>query len=164
MFDIKKITIATFVTLGFITIAGCTAKQQNYIATKSGLELQSIQKQEFETTYDVAFASTISVFQDRGYVIETADKSTGFITAASHKTEGFALFIGQTIDYLKATAFIEKMPSKLVSIRLNFVNTQETSSGYGMQGGNSVPVEDPGFYQSVFEKIKKAVFVRTSSK
>jgi|GEM_PF-640658 len=162
MFNMKKIATIAFIVLGVASLTGC-GKQENYKATKSGLELQSVQKQEFDTTYSVAFASTMSVFQDRGYVIETADRETGFITAASHKTEGFALFVGQTVDYLKATAFIEVMPSKKVSIRLNFVNNQETSSGYGMKGGNSVPVEDPKFYQSVFEKIKKAVFVRTST-
>ena len=106
----------------------------------------------------------MSVFQDRGYVIQTADKETGFITAASHKTEGFVIFVGKTVNYLKATAFIEKMPSKMISIRLNFVNNQETSSGYGMRGGNSVPVEDPAFYQSVFEKIKKGIFIRSRTK
>jgi len=163
MFNIKKLAITILIVVGAIGLSGC-GKQENYKASKSGLELQSVQKQEFETTYDIAFASTISVFQDKGYVIETADKSTGFVTASSHKTEGFAFFVGQTIDYLKSTAFIEKMPSGKVAIRLNFVNNQETSSGYGMQGGNSVPVEDATFYQGVFEKIKKAIFVRTSTK
>jgi len=163
MHNIKKYTTIAFIILGLIGLSGC-GKQENYKATKSGLELQSVQKQEFETSYNTAFASTMSVFQDKGYVIETANKDTGFITATSHKTEGFALFVGQTIDYLKATAFIENMPSKMISIRLNFVNNQDTSSGYGMKGGNSVPVEDSKFYQSVFEKIKKAIFVRTSTK
>jgi hypothetical protein len=164
MFNFKRAVIITLVVLGVASLAGCGGKQENYKVTKSGLELQSVQKQEFETTYNTAFASTMSVFQDRGYVIQTADKETGFITAASHKTEGFAFFVGQTVDYLKATAFIENMPSGMVSVRLNFVNNQETSSGYGMQGGNSVPVEDPVFYQGVFEKIKKAIFVRTGAR
>ncbi len=73
----------------------------------------------------------MSVFQDRGYVIQTEDKETGFITAASHINRKLCFFVGTTVNYLKATAFIEKMPSKTVSIRLNFVNNQETSSGYG---------------------------------
>ena len=163
MFNIKKITIIAFIILGLISLTGCM-KQQNYKASKSGVELQSVQKQEFETSYNAAFASTMSVFQDRGYVIQTADKETGFITAASHKTEGFVIFVGKTVNYLKATAFIEKMPSKMISIRLNFVNNQETSSGYGMRGGNSVPVEDPAFYQSVFGKIKKGIFIRSRTK
>ncbi len=153
------ITIITMVGIGFL--AGCTA-QKNYTATKTSLELQSIQKQEFSTKYKIAFSSTLSVFQDKGYVVEAANADTGLVTAAGHKTRGFIPFVGQSIEYVKATAFIEDMPSGNVSIRLNFVNHQETSSGYGMKGGNSVPIEDPKFYQGMFESIKKAIFVRSS--
>ena len=136
---------------------GCV--QKNYVSTKTSLELQSIQKRSFDAKYKTAFASTISVFQDKGYIIETADSTTGFITASSHKTSGQALMV-QTIDYVKATAFIEPMANKKIAIRLNFVSHQETSSGYGMKGGNSVPIEEPSFYQGIFEQIKKAIFIR----
>ena len=142
-------------------LGGCTA-QKNYKATKTSIELQSIQKKEFNAPYKTAFASTLSVFQDKGYVIEAANADTGLITAGGHKTRGFLPFIGQTTEYTKATAFIEAMPSKYTAIRLNFVKHQETSSGYGMKGGNSVPIEDPKFYQSMFNSINKAIFVRTA--
>ena len=154
---VKIIFIALFLAS---VIVGCT--QENYKSTKTSLELQSVQKKEFEASYKTAFASVLSVFQDKGYVIDTADSLTGFITAASHKTSGFIAFVGKTIEYVKATAFIEVMPSKKIAIRLNFVNHQETSSGYGMKGGNSVPIEKPEFYQGVFENIQKAIFVRTN--
>lgn len=156
----KQIKIFGIVLVVIGLIAGCT--QQNYKSTKNSLELQSIQKREFDAPYKVAFASILSVFQDKGYVIDTADSSTGFITAASHKTSGFIAFVGQTIEYVKATAFIETMPSKKTAIRLNFVKHQDTSSGYGMKGGNSVPIEKPEFYQEIFEKVQKAIFVRSS--
>ncbi|SMN00464.1 hypothetical protein SPONN_1706 [uncultured Candidatus Thioglobus sp.] len=156
----KQVKIFSIVLVVISLMAGCA--QQNYKSTKTSLELQSIQKREFDTPYKTAFASVLSVFQDKGYVIATADSLTGFITAASHKTSGFIAFVGQTVEYVKATAFIETMPSKKIAIRLNFVNHQETSSGYGMKGGNSVPIENPKFYQSIFEKIQKAIFVRTS--
>ena len=149
-----KVTLLVLVAISF---GGCV--QKNYIATKTGLELQSIQKKSFDTKYKIAFASTVSVFQDKGYIIETADASTGFVTASSHKTSGQA-FMAQTIDFVKATAFIELMPNKKISIRLNFVSHQETSSGYGMKGGNSVPIEEPSFYQGIFEQIQKAIFIR----
>ena len=161
MFNIKKISIVTFIIITMASLTGC--QQENYVSTKSGIELQAIQKQEFETSYATAFASVLSVFQDKGYIIETADKDTGFITAASNKTQGFVMFAGVTVNYLKATAFIESMPSSKVGIRLNFVNNQETSDGYVMSGGNSVPVEDPEFYQGAFQKIQKAIFVREST-
>ncbi|MCK5893778.1 MAG: hypothetical protein KAG53_05065 [Endozoicomonadaceae bacterium] len=141
-------------------MVGCT--QKNYKLTKSSLELQSIQKREFETSYNIAFASVLSVFQDKGYIIETADKSTGLMTATSHKMRKSIMFVGQGIEYVKATAFIETMPSKKNAIRLNFVKHQETSSGQGMRGGNSVPIEKPEVYQEIFEKIHKAIFVRTN--
>lgn len=149
-----KIIFPIFIAILF---SGCV--QKNYVSTKTALELQSIQKKSFDTEYKTAFASTVSVFQDKGYIIQTADFSTGFITAASHKTSGKA-FMAQTIDYVKATAFIEPMPNKKIGIRLNFVNHQETSSGYGMKGGNSVPIEDPVFYQNIFEQIQKGIFIR----
>jgi PBP1b-binding outer membrane lipoprotein LpoB len=156
----KLIIIVSMLTLvGFL--AGCTA-QKNYVSSKTSLELQSIQKKEFDTTYKTAFASILSVFQDKGYVIDAANADTGLITAAGHKTRGFIPFVGQSIEYVKATAFIESMASKNVSIRLNFVNHQETSSGYGMQGGNSVPIEDPEFYKGIFARVEKAIFVRTA--
>ena len=153
----KILIVLTFSIFMF----GCEV-QKNYKSTKTSLELQSIQKKEFDTSYKTAFASTLSVFQDKGYVISTADSTTGFITANSHKKSGFILFVGQSIEYIKATVFIETMPSKKIAIRLNFVNHQDTSSGYGMKGGNSVPIEESKFYQGVFERIQKAIFVRTS--
>jgi hypothetical protein len=48
----------------------------NYRSTKTSLELQSIQSREFETTKKIAFASTLSVFQDLGYVIESSVPDT----------------------------------------------------------------------------------------
>lgn len=152
-----KISGVILVIIGLMV--GCT--QQNYKLKKTSLELQSIQKREFETSYRIAFASALSVFQDKGYIIETADHSTGLMTATSHKTSGYIMFIGKTIEYVKTTAFIEVMPSKKIAIRLSFVKHQETSSNAGMKGGNSVPIEKPVFYQEVFEKIQKAIFVRT---
>ena len=47
------------------------------------LEVQSLQKRDLETNKEIAFASVVSVFQDLGYTIVSADKETGFITAES---------------------------------------------------------------------------------
>jgi alkaline phosphatase len=145
-----------------ILMFGCEL-QENYTLTKTSLELQSIQMREFDASYKTAFASTLSVFQDKGYVIVTADSATGFITVASPKNNKYNWFLGENkMDSTRATAFIEAMPSKKIAIRLNFVNYQEISSAYGSKSQNSVPIEDPKFYQGIFEKIQKAIFVRTN--
>ncbi len=51
--------------LFFAFIVGCATTPQ-----KSSLEIQVMQKKEFETSRKNAFASVSSVFQDLGYVIK----------------------------------------------------------------------------------------------
>jgi hypothetical protein len=155
----NKLLIISLVLVGLLS--SCT--QSNYKSTKTSLELQAMQKKEFNTPYKTAFASVLSVFQDKGYTIDSANADTGIISAAGNKKSSGGIIFSSKVNYMKASAFIEQMPSSRVAIRLNFVNHQETSSGYGMKGGNSVPIEKPEFYQEVFEKIQKAIFVRSSS-
>jgi hypothetical protein len=152
------IVITTIVGIGFLT--GCVA-QKNYTPTKTNLEIQSIQKQEFSAKYKTAFTSTLSALQDKGYAVESANADTGLITAVGYKRSSM-LFFGDSIEYIKATAFVEIMPSGKASIRLNFINHQEISGSYGSKDGNSVPIEDSKFYRVMFESIKKAIAVRTS--
>ena len=140
--------------------AGCV--QQNYKPTKTSVELQAIQAKDFETTKEVAFASTMSTFQDLGYKVESANLATGFISAEGPTNEKFVLFVGQVMETLKATAFVESMGQNKAKIRLNFVNEMKSSSGYGMEGGNDVPVEEPKFYQDAFAKITKGIYLRES--
>jgi hypothetical protein len=154
---ILNIIITSVILFG---LSGCV--QSNYVPTKTGLELQAIQKKEFETKYKIAFASTLSVFQDKGYIIEAADINTGLISAMSPKVKGIIVFVANTTSYTKATAFIEEMPSNKIAIRLNFVKDQKLSSSYGSESSNSVPIEDPKFYKDIFNKIDKAIFIRTS--
>src|SRR6267142_5358085 len=74
---------------------------------KTSLELQAFQSREFETTKKIAFASVLSVFQDFGYIISSAEIDTGFVTAKSPTQKGFVLFVGSTMKDTKATAFVE---------------------------------------------------------
>ncbi len=149
--------IGVMVVLVFLT--GCVASTG---PTKTSIQLQAFQSKEFETTKKIAFASTMSVFQDLGYTIGTADLETGFITAKSPTKQSFVPFVGQKMEDVKATAFVEAMGGKISKIRLNFVNSTQTSSGYGMKGENEKPIEDPKVYQETFTKIAKAIFVRES--
>ena len=45
------------------------------------LEIQSLQTRSFDHGYNVTFRSVVSVFQDLGYIIKSADIETGFIQA-----------------------------------------------------------------------------------
>lgn len=140
-------------------LSGCANK--GYKPTKTSLELQAIQAREFEAPFKVGFSATLSVFQDLGYIISTADAETGLISASSPKSQQLIIFVGQVMRNRRATAFLETMPSERLRIRLNFVDEEETSNSYGMKGATVIPVEEPKLYQDTFEKIQKAIFVRT---
>ena len=143
-----------------VLLTGCMQKQ--YVSTKTSLELQSIQTREFDAPVKAGIGAVMSVFQDLGYIIATADSGTGLITAAGPKSQRFVPFVGKVTEYRKATAFVEAISAKKTRVRLNFVDEEESSSGYGMKGGSAIPVEDPTLYQEALEKISKAIFVRTN--
>lgn len=130
------------------------------------MELQALQQKEFETSKETLFASVMSVFQDLGYTVDSADLVTGFITASSatkNKTNFGEVLLGVSASgNTKATAFIEKMPNGLARVRLNFLNSKVSSSIYGQSAKNDKPVLDAATYQVAWEKIDEALFVRSA--
>lgn len=145
-------------------LAGCASTPTE---EPTSLEVQAFQTKEFEAQKAVAFGSVVSVFQDLGYIVDSADKDTGFITAGSpskRKTNfwealGGVASSGQT----KATAFIEEIRPGFTTVRLNFVNTRKISSLYGQDSQEDEPVLEPGAYQIAFDKIDDAIFVRSGT-
>lgn len=128
------------------------------------MELQALQTHEYKTTKDQVFASVVSVFQDLGYQIGHAEMASGFITAESankNKTNVLEAFAGMSSSgHTRATAFIEQMPSGMTRVRLNFLNTKNSSSAYGQTNANDKPVLDPKTYQTAFNRIDEALFER----
>lgn len=100
----------------------------------------------------------MSVFQDLGYVIKSASFETGLITASS-PTKNLVLF-GSHMSNTDASAFVEEISGTNTSIRLNFVNVNESSSGYGMKTRSDLPIQEAEPYQNAFSKIREAIFVR----
>jgi hypothetical protein len=125
--------------------------------------LQAIQAREFDTNQKTAFAAVISVFQDLGYIVLSADWEAGFVTSKS-PTQGSRGFANLVKRYTRATAHIEELRPGSTRIRLNFVETEETSSSYGAAGGHDDPILDPIVYQNAFTKIQEAIFHRGGSR
>ena len=147
--------------LSAVTMALLTACMQQG-PTMTPLEIQSMQTRSFNASYNVAFSSTMSVFQDLGYTVNSADKDTGLISAESATDSNVAalIFTGNTLtSQTKATAFIERLKGKSV-VRLNFVQKMESSSGWGQQDRNDTPILDTTVYQNAFERIENAIFLR----
>jgi hypothetical protein len=150
--------------LALMLVACATSKR----VSETPLQLQSFQAREFETSKTAAFGSVLTIFQDLGYIVASADKETGFITAASPsgtKTSFWDAIGGvQTSGQTKATAFVEEIRPGVVSVRLNFVNARRRSTVYGQTNDVDKPVLDPKAYEAAFERIGDAIFVRTGSR
>lgn len=131
--------------------------------TMTPMELQAIQSREFEVGKEVAFGAIMTVIQDLGYTVASADIASGFITAASpteNKTGILDAFAGQRgSGNTVMTAFLLQMPSGTTRIRLNFVNSKSTSGLYGRSDRRDKPILDPNVYQNAWERIDEALFV-----
>jgi hypothetical protein len=147
--------------LGIAIIASPAQAKKAPVLTP--MELQALQSREYQTGKDQVFPSVMSVFQDLGYQIGNADVTTGFITAGSankNKTSFFEALGGvQSSGASRVTAFIETMPSGLTRVRLNFMNTKNSSSRFG-SSANDKPILEPKTYQIAFEHIEEALFER----
>jgi len=161
---ISKPWIRQFVAVIFLSIAmfsGVSVEAKNPKMTP--MELQAIQSREFEVTKDVAFGAVMTVIQDLGYTVESADLASGFVTAASpteNKAGFFEILGGMSASgNTVMTAFMLQMPNGMTRIRLNFVNSKSTSSAYGRDSRQDKPILDPAVYNNAWERIDEALFV-----
>jgi hypothetical protein len=152
-----------------ILTAGCAMNDTSQ--NKTSLEIQAYQSRSFEVDKKTAFNSAMSVFQDLGYIVNSANLDTGFITAESPTkgakgSEAFLSFLaGMRVEGRTAvTAFVEELSPKSTKIRLNFVERKKSSGGYGQQANRDDPIQDPKIYQSAFDKISDAIFIRSAQK
>lgn len=149
--------------------AGCAMNDAT--SNKTSLEIQSYQSRSFEVDKKMAFNSAMSVFQDLGYIVNSANLDTGFITAESPTkgakgSDAFLSFLaGLRVEGRTAvTAFVEELSPKSAKIRLNFVERKKASGEYGQQSNRDDPIQDPKIYQSAFDKISDAIFIRSAQK
>jgi hypothetical protein len=150
-------------------LAGCTPPGP----VLTPLEIQSLQTREYEHDKTIVFASAMSVFQDLGYIVNSADLDTGLITTESPATSDRATFPARltilpelmvwsdvsSVVQTKATAFIEQIGNRS-RVRLNFVVTRQDSSVHGQISRRDTPILDAAVYQNAFERIENAIFVR----
>ncbi len=157
----KKIYL--FLPFLLIFISGCETTKPTINLTP--LEIQSMQSRTYDKGKEIVFPSVMSVFQDLGYSINSADIDTGLITAESaaesDKMKKFWLGITK-VSQTKANAFIEQIGSE-TKVRINFVVTKKESGWYGQDDREDEKILSPQPYQNAFEKIENAIFVRNNS-
>jgi hypothetical protein len=162
-------------SIAVLCLAGCMSGCATAppAPTPAPLQVQSFQSRGYENDKTMVFGSVVSVFQDLGYIIDSADRDTGFITASSptgDRTNLLEALSGmQTSGRTRATAFVEEIRPDFVTVRLNFVDSRRSSNGgYGLTrgvvlgaGDRDTPILDPKTYQIAFEKVDDAIFVRS---
>ena len=152
-----------FLPFLLIFTAGCETTKPTVNLTP--LEMQSMQSRSYDSKKDIVFPSVMSVFQDLGYSINSADINTGLITAESTADSDKVLkfWLGITkVSQTKANAFIEEIGSE-TKVRINFVVTKKKSFGYGQTDRQDSQILTPQPYQNAFEKIENAIFLRNNS-
>lgn len=146
-----------------LVAAPVSAKKQPEL---TGLELQQIQSRDFDVSKDITFPAVMSVLQDAGYRINSADKDTGLITGqgstASKMTYNWFWGIGNKKRSPVVSAYIEPRGPNMSRIRLSFVMAVTKGGIYGTRSADEEPIVDPAAYTDAFEKISQAVFIRQS--
>ena len=127
-----------------------------------GLELQQIQSRDYDASKNTSFAAVMTVLQDSGFRITSADKDTGLIsgvgTSQRHLTWMPFVGFGSSKKNPVMTAFIEER-GKGSRVRLNFVMAKVKGNAYGNWSDEDA-INDPQVYKDAFEKVEKEIFIR----
>lgn len=152
--------LAVFIGACLISTTPAVAKSPPAV---SPLALQQMQARDYEVSKAITFPSVMTVLQDSGYRIESADKDTGLITGTASTTSKttYNLFwgLGKKKKTPVVSAFVEDRGNGS-RIRLNFVLTTTKSRVYGVNSADEEPIADPAIYRDAFERIEKEIFVR----
>ena len=175
--------------LGMLSMVACTSLAPQPEMTP--LELQALQTREFAAPYPKAFSATLSVFQDMGYIVDSADKEAGYITGRGKYSpaddEGnfwdWLAQMGQTTEEsaLQVTATVESITPERTQVRINLVakvttaehtaayhttseDTTIYSPGYTDRKTQVLAITAPEPYQIFFERLDSAIFIRQHSR
>jgi hypothetical protein len=146
-----------------LVLAGCVSTEST---PQTSLEIQALQSKEFEAPKPMVFEATLSVLQDAGYIIESADVASGFITGKAPTRSNLDFWKGPMNKGGKVTAIIIPLGETHARVRLNFVASSQRKSVWNPSQDviNETPVMDPELYQRVFAKIGETIFVIKGTK
>jgi hypothetical protein len=157
--NMKRAFFATALAVAVTTTPAMAKKKPEM----SSLELQQMQSKDYEADKNLMFGSVMTVLQDSGYRIGSADKDTGLITGlgstGSKLTWKPFVGFGNGKKTPVVSAFIEEFVPGYTKVRLNFVMGKVNSSGYG-KTEDEEPILDPQVYRDAFEKIDQVLFYR----
>ena len=154
----KKILMAICLSL---SLAGCSINSiyGEVDPELSSVEMQALQTREFEATEDQVFSAIIATFQDCGYIVSSADRSTGLVLGKTTSATKM-YFDFNTVEYDKASAFVEKVAEGRVKVRVSIVRYMLMSYATGRKGEKESVRTKPEYYQKIFDKITQSLFLK----
>lgn len=158
----KKAIIAAGAAMLIVSVPAYAQKHKKDAPT--ALELQALQSRDVEASKDIVFGAVMSVLQDAGYRIQSADKDTGLITGISSTksklTYNLLTGFGKSKKSPIVSAYVEQRGPGITNVRLSFVMAKMKGTIYSSGLQDEEPIYDPVTYTSAFEKINQAVFIR----
>ena len=149
-----------------LTFGGCTPAV--VVPPKTQLEIREFQTRTYsDRDIKLVMKAVINALQDEGYIVKSADKELGFVSAAKEadiedKTSAFfaRLLGGANARYTKnsiveASANVSEF-GKETKVRLVF--QAKIVDNFGSPVSASM-VEDAMFYQDFFAKMDKSLFI-----
>jgi len=125
-------------TLSAVCLIAASPTLAKKASEATGLELQQIQSRDVEASKDVAFSAVMSVLQDAGYRIGSADKETGLITGTASTTAKLSYNIFWGFGKNKKTpivsAYIEPRGSNGARIRVTGAGVHLEDGAAGLDG------------------------------
>src|SRR5690349_9884987 len=94
---------SAIVLLVLLILSGCETAPE---VRQTSMEMQAYQSQEFDAPKQALFDATLSVLQDAGYIIESADMNSGFITGKAPTKSKMSLMWGAMNQGGKVTATV----------------------------------------------------------
>ena len=143
----KFIRIASLIT-GVVGLFGCSTTAT--FSERLSLEIQEFQTKSFEIDKKTAFSATISVFQDLGFIINSANYEIGFITA-------------DNIEMQIATASFEEFENT-IKIRFNFKIKPKVNNNLFPIASDINLIDERRIYDRFFDKVGETIFIKSANR
>ncbi|MCC6221440.1 MAG: hypothetical protein IT291_09400 [Deltaproteobacteria bacterium] len=165
---VKLSLLLCFLVLG--TVSACTPLHPKPERTQ--LEIRQMQTREYESVQGglrQVMKALINTLQDAGFIIQSADKELGFITAQKEtdiedKWNSFFAHLGATQgqparytknSILECSVNVTEFGSN-IRVRANFQNKVQDNFGATVLVQQ---LDNPLFYQEFFSKVDKGIFI-----
>ena len=145
---------ALFLCTGIILMVGCAATPPRGAPFEQvPLKLQAYQAREFEADKELVFNATLSVLQDMGCIIDSAEIKTGYVSAQTPIVLQGRLV--KSMNSARVTAFVIQTGKDKSKARLTFVGRNSSRGNTDEQ-----LIENHALYERVFVRIQEALFTQ----